>query len=43
LIAINGLYRHGFLLAPTLASEVMNYLQRGVSALNYPQLWNTAA
>jgi glycine oxidase len=43
LIAINGLYRHGFLIAPTLASEVLNYLQRGTSALCYPQLWKAVA
>ena len=28
-IAVNGLYRHGFLLAPALAELVLNYVQRG--------------
>jgi glycine oxidase len=29
-IAVNGLYRHGFLLAPALAELVLGYVQRGV-------------
>lgn len=29
LIAINGLYRHGFLLAPSLVEEVITYLKTG--------------
>ena len=29
-IAVNGLYRHGFLLAPALAEMTLNYLQRGI-------------
>jgi len=28
-IAVNGLYRHGFLLAPALAELTLAYLQRG--------------
>lgn len=28
-ISVNGLYRHGFLLAPALAELTLNYLQRG--------------
>jgi glycine oxidase len=28
-IAVNGLYRHGFLLAPALAELTLNYLQQG--------------
>lgn len=39
LIAINGLYRHGFLIAPTLVYEVMQFIQNGLSTCNYPQLW----
>jgi|SRR3990167_4193808 len=39
LIAVNGLYRNGFLLAPTLVADIMQYLSRGVSSLTYPQLW----
>ncbi|WP_375411488.1 FAD-dependent oxidoreductase [uncultured Bradyrhizobium sp.] len=30
LIAVNGLYRHGFLLAPALAELTLGYVQRGV-------------
>jgi glycine oxidase len=28
-VAVNGLYRHGFLLAPALAELTLNYLQHG--------------
>jgi glycine oxidase len=37
LIAVNGLYRHGYLIAPTLAEEIL----RGLNAhpLKYPSLW----
>ncbi len=36
-IAINGLYRHGFLLAPTLAEEVVSYILTGKR--QFPQIW----
>ncbi len=39
LIAVNGLYRHGFLIAPTLMSDVMNFMQHGVSSIDYPDIW----
>lgn len=39
LIAINGLYRHGFLIAPTLAQEAMRGIQSNQQALEYPQIW----
>ncbi len=39
-IAINGLYRHGFSLAPVLADEVASYLMQGSRA--YPNLWEEA-
>jgi glycine oxidase len=29
-ISVNGLYRHGFLLAPALAELTLNYVQRGL-------------
>ena len=39
LIHVNGLYRHGFLLAPTLADEVSNFLLKGKEFLSqYPQI-----
>lgn len=38
-LAINGLYRHGYLIAPALAAEVMRWLEHGKSSLQYPQLW----
>ena len=28
-IAVNGLYRHGFLVAPALAELTLNYVERG--------------
>lgn len=39
IMAINGLYRHGFLIAPTLANEVVGWIQKGMSSVNYPELW----
>lgn len=38
LVAVNGLYRHGFLLAPTLAAEIMRWLTCGMSSLHYSQI-----
>jgi glycine oxidase len=43
LIAVNGLYRHGFLIAPALALEVMHLINHGKTGLNYPALWEQAA
>jgi len=39
LIAVNGLYRHGYLIAPTLMDEVERYLKNGIASVRYPQLW----
>jgi len=38
-IAVNGLYRHGFLLAPVLIEEILKYLANGFSEIQYPILW----
>lgn len=38
-IAINGLYRHGFSLAPALANEVLAYLEGGLDARKHAALW----
>ncbi|HYF98441.1 MAG TPA: glycine oxidase ThiO [Coxiellaceae bacterium] len=38
-VAVNGLYRHGFLLAPALAQEVVHYVQAGYSSVRYPHFW----
>lgn len=38
-IAVNGLYRHGFLIAPTLVSEIVRWMDKGKSGLHYPQIW----
>ena len=38
-LAINGCYRNGFLIAPTLLSDVMIYLSKGMQAVRYPTLW----
>lgn len=37
--AINGLYRHGYLIAPTLAADIIQGLQYGISKVCYPQLF----
>lgn len=42
-ISINGLYRHGFLIAPALAHEVVAYIERGTAARSYPEIWEQAA
>lgn len=39
LIAINGLYRHGFLIAPAIANDVIQFLLKGISSVQYPELW----
>lgn len=39
LIAINGLYRHGFLIAPAIANDVMRFLARGFSSILFPKIW----
>lgn len=39
LLAINGLYRHGFLITPALINEIDQFLQQGIGAVNYPTLW----
>ncbi len=39
LIAVNGLYRHGFLIAPSLVADILEFLQTGISSVNYPTLW----
>ncbi len=41
LIAVNGLYRHGFLIAPALANELRHYLETGAASIHYPQLWES--
>ncbi len=38
-IAINGLYRHGFLISPTLVQEVMQWLESGIKAVPHPEIW----
>jgi glycine oxidase len=43
LLAVNGLYRHGFLIAPTLVAEMMLWLQEGMNALSYPAIWEKCA
>jgi glycine oxidase len=42
-IAVNGLYRHGFLIAPVLAEEVYRYIHSGFSSICYPEIWKNAA
>jgi glycine oxidase len=37
LIAVNGLYRHGYLIAPALAQEIIRHLYN--TELQYPTLW----
>lgn len=39
IISINGLYRHGFLLAPTLANEISQYVQKGQETIQFSNIW----
>ncbi|MCE3237761.1 MAG: uncharacterized protein K0R24_742 [Gammaproteobacteria bacterium] len=39
LIAINGLYRHGFLIGPSLVYDVLRWIEQGISAVHYIPLW----
>jgi glycine oxidase len=39
LIAVNGLYRHGYLIAPALVEEVLRGLQSNYQNVYYPELW----
>lgn len=41
-LAINGLYRHGFLIAPTLMHEAMQWLNSGIAGLSFPEIWENA-
>lgn len=41
LIAINGLYRHGFLISPALIHDVIAWIEGGKNNIHYPQLWET--
>lgn len=38
LIAVNGLYRHGYLIAPALAEEILRHLHHP-SSIQYPDIW----
>lgn len=39
LMAINGFYRHGFLLAPAVLQDVMHYLRGDKASVQFQQLW----
>lgn len=39
LIAVNGLYRHGFLIAPALVEEIIRGLKSNQKDICYPELW----
>lgn len=41
LIAINGLYRHGYLIAPALAEEVLRGLKIDHQPIYYPKIWES--
>lgn len=43
LIAINGLYRHGFLIAPALAQSVLQAIKNNFTHLPYLDLWKSYA
>jgi glycine oxidase len=39
LIAVNGLYRHGFSMVLPLVRDIIRYLNNGLDAVRYPQFW----
>ena len=39
MVAVNGLYRHGFLIATTLCEDIMRFLEGGISSVNFPTIW----
>jgi glycine oxidase len=41
LLAVNGLYRHGYLIAPALVAEILRGLKSKQSDLRYPELWES--
>lgn len=41
LIAVNGLYRHGYLIAPVLAEEIVLCLKTNQHQAHYPEIWET--
>lgn len=38
LLSINGLHRHGFLLAPVLAEEAVSIIENGIKSILYPEI-----
>lgn len=38
-ISVNGLYRHGYLLVATLVYEICQWINDGISAVKFSQLW----
>ncbi len=38
-IAVNGLYRHGYLIAPALVEEILRGLKSNQKDICYPELW----
>lgn len=41
LIAVNGLYRHGYLIAPALVAEILRALKTKQQDIHYPELWKS--
>lgn len=39
LIAVNGLYRHGYLIAPALVAEILRSLDSHHQSIKYPEIW----
>lgn len=39
LVAVNGLYRHGYLIAPSLAKEIVRGVSSNYTDIHYPTLW----
>jgi glycine oxidase len=40
LLHINGLYRHGFLISPALAEEIVHFLEQGSPSEEHASIWS---
>ncbi|MGC1855038.1 MAG: FAD-dependent oxidoreductase [Candidatus Aquirickettsiella sp.] len=41
LVAVNGLYRHGYLVAPALVEEILSGIKTKQQDIHYPELWKS--
>jgi len=42
-LAVNGLYRHGFLISPSIMNDCLRWIDNGMTSIRYPQIWEKSA